>query len=264
MGQYLLAIDQGSTSSRAIVFDRSGAIRGAAQREFKQIFPQPGWVEHDANEIWATQSGVAREALVRAGVSAGEVAAIGITNQRETTVLWDRATGEPLCNAIVWQDRRTADHCADLKRGRHETMVSERTGLLLDPYFSATKAAWILDNVQGARERAEKGELAFGTIDTFLLWRLTGGKSHFTDATNASRTLLFNIHSQQWDDRLLSIFRVPRGVLPGVLDSSADFGTTDASLFGAAIPIAGMAGDQQAALIGADIARWICGIVQAG
>ena len=243
----LLAIDQGTTSSRAIVFDARGAIRTVAQREFTQHFPAGGWVEHDPEEIWSATLAVTREALAAVG---GAVVAIGITNQRETTVVWDRATGAPIHRAIVWQDRRTAARCRALRDAGHEPAVSGKTGLLLDPYFSATKLAWILDHVDGARDRATAGELAFGTIDTFLIWRLTGGTVHATDASNASRTLLFDIHSQQWDDTLLQLFDVPRGVLPDVLDSAADFGTTSVEILGHAIPIAGVAGDQQAATVG--------------
>ena len=243
----LLAIDQGTTSSRAVVFDARGAIRTVAQREFTQHYPAGGWVEHDPEEIWSATLAVTREALAAAG---GAVVAIGITNQRETTVVWDRATGAPIHRAIVWQDRRTAAKCRGLRDAGHEPAVSGKTGLLLDPYFSATKLAWILDHVDGARDRATAGELAFGTIDTFLIWRLTGGTVHATDPSNASRTLLFDIHSQQWDDTLLQLFDVPRGVLPDVLDSAADFGTTSVEILGHAIPIAGVAGDQQAATIG--------------
>ena len=243
----LLAIDQGTTSSRAIVFDACGTIRTVAQREFAQHFPAGGWVEHDPEEIWSATLAVTREALAAAG---GAVAAIGITNQRETTVVWDRASGAPIHRAIVWQDRRTAAKCRALRDAGHESAVSEKTGLLLDPYFSATKLAWILDHVDGARDRASAGELAFGTIDTFLIWRLTGGRVHATDATNASRTLLFDIHTQRWDDTLLRLFDVPRSVLPEVRDSAADFGTALPEVLGQAIPIAGVAGDQQAATIG--------------
>jgi len=247
---YLLAIDQGTTSSRAIVFDRRLKPLGSDQREFRQIFPQDGWVEHDAEEIWDGVRAVCRAALKSAGIAAADLAGIGITNQRETTVLWDRATGHPLANAIVWQDRRTAATCQALKDQGHEAMVRDRTGLVLDPYFSATKLAWLLDHVPGARDRAEKGELAFGTIDSFLLWRLTGGKEHSTDATNASRTLLFDIRRQEWDDNLLRLFRVPRAVLPLVLDCAAAFGVADPAILGAPVPILGMAGDQHAATIG--------------
>ncbi|MDP2227061.1 MAG: glycerol kinase GlpK [Moraxellaceae bacterium] len=247
---HLLAIDQGTTSTRAIVFDATGHPLASHQLEFRQHFPADGWVEHDALEIWWTVESVCREAMRKAGLRATDIAAIGITNQRETTVLWDRASGTPLHHAIVWQDRRTAAVCEALKADGHEPVVQEKTGLLLDPYFSATKLAWLLDHVEGARARAEKGELAFGTIDSWLLWKLTGGKSHATDATNASRTLVFNIHTQAWDDELLALFRIPASLLPEVKDSSADFGLTTADFLGAPIRIAGMAGDQQAALIG--------------
>ena len=243
----LLAIDQGTTSSRAIVFDAGGAVRTAAQREFTQHYPAGGWVEHDPEEIWSATLAVTREALAQAG---GAVTAIGITNQRETTVVWDRASGAPIHRAIVWQDRRTAERCRTLRDAGHEPAVSDRTGLLLDPYFSATKIAWILDHVEGARERAAAGELAFGTIDTFLIWRLTGGAVHATDATNASRTLLFDIHAQAWDDALLQLFDIPSAILPEVRDCAADFGTTRADIVGHTIPIAGVAGDQQAATVG--------------
>ncbi len=247
---YILALDQGTTSSRAIVFDRAGEVRAVAQKEFRQIFPRPGWVEHDANEIWATQSGVAMEAIARAGIGVAEVAAIGITNQRETTVLWDRASGLPLGNAIVWQDRRTAASCEALKAAGHEAMFNARTGLLLDPYFSGTKLAWMLDNLEGARAAAEAGRLAFGTIDSWLIWKLSGGTSHITDASNASRTLMFNIHRGDWDDELLEVLKVPRRVLPQLVPSSGRLAETSRAVFGASIPIGGIAGDQQAALFG--------------
>ena len=243
----LLAIDQGTTSSRAIVFDSHGAIRAVAQRELTQHYPAGGRVEHDPEELWSATLAVTLEVLAAAG---GTVAAIGITNQRETTVVWDRATGAPIHRAVVWQDRRTAERCRALREAGHEPMVSEKTGLLLDPYFSATKLAWILDHVDGARARAAAGDLAFGTMDTFLIWRLTGGAVHATDATNASRTLLFDIHAQVWDDTLLQLFDIPRSVLPDVRDSAADFGTTSPDVLGHAIPIAGVAGDQQAATFG--------------
>ncbi|CAN7502759.1 glycerol kinase GlpK [Pseudomonas sp. LjRoot71] len=250
MSHYLLAIDQGTTSSRAIVFSAQGLPVARAQQEFKQYFPQDGWVEHDGEELWLSTLKVCREALKQSGLSASDVAAIGITNQRETTLVWDAQTGTPIHPAIVWQDRRTADYCAELKEAGHEATVAGKTGLLIDPYFSATKLRWILQKVPGARERAERGELRFGTVDSFLLWRLTGGKSHKTDASNASRTLLFNIHTQQWDEELLKLFEIPASLLPEVLDCAADFGSTEANLLGAAIPVLGMAGDQQAALIG--------------
>ena len=243
----ILAIDQGTTSTRSIVYDSAGHARATAQAEFQQHYPNAGWVEHDPEDIWRDTLATARAAIAESGTLP---AAIGITNQRETTLLWDRATGRALHNAIVWQDRRTADTCARLREAGHEPLVSARTGLLLDPYFSATKLGWLLDTVPGARARAEKGELAFGTIDSFLLWRLTGGRVHATDATNASRTMLFDIHRQVWCPDLLALFDIPTTLLPDVRDNSTIFGETDAELFGAAIPIAGMAGDQQAALIG--------------
>lgn len=250
MSQYLLAIDQGTTSSRAIIFSAQGLPLARAQQEFQQYFPKDGWVEHDGEELWLSTLKVCREALAQSGLQASEIAAIGITNQRETTLVWDAVTGTPIHPAIVWQDRRTADYCAELKAAGHEAQVAAKTGLLIDPYFSATKLRWILDNVAGARQRAERGELRFGTVDSFLLWRLTGGQSHRTDATNASRTLLFNIHTQAWDPELLALFEIPAGLLPEVLDCAADFGSTQAQLFGASIPVLGIAGDQQAALIG--------------
>ncbi len=251
MSRYLLAIDQGTTSSRAIVFDLDGHIIASSQQEFPQIFPQDGWVEHDPEAIWSTTEETCRDAIKKASLQASDILSIGITNQRETTVVWDKETGKPLYNAIVWQDRRTADFCQQLKQkeGLVEQLTA-KTGLLLDPYFSASKIAWILDNVEGARARGEAGELLFGTIDTFLLWRLTGGKQHATDATNASRTLLFNIHTNEWDQELLSLFNVPANMLPDVRDCAADYGHTKADLFGAEIAIGGIAGDQQAALIG--------------
>jgi glycerol kinase len=248
--KHLLALDQGTTSSRAIVFDAEGGIRAMAQKELRQIYPQPGWVEHDPAEIWRDQLAVAREALQRSGLAAAEVAAIGITNQRETTVLWERASGRPLANALVWQDRRTADACAKLKAAGAEAAIRERTGLVLDPYFSATKLAWLLDHVPGARERARRGELAFGTIDSWLAWNLSGGRLHVTDSSNASRTSLFNIRTGDWDDGLLALFDIPRALLPRIVRSSAVYGETTPDLFGTAIPIGGMAGDQQAALFG--------------
>ena len=247
---FILALDQGTTSSRAIVFDRAGAIKALAQKELTQIYPQPGWVEHDPNEIWATQIAVAAEAIARAGIHAGDIAAIGITNQRETTVVWDRDSGEPLHNAIVWQDRRTAECCDRLKAAGYEAMVTAKTGLVLDAYFSATKLKWIIDNVPGARDRARQGRLAFGTVDSWLVWKLSAGATHVTDATNASRTLLYNIHDGGWDEELLRLFDVPREVLPRVVPSSGVVGETAGKLFAARIPIAGIAGDQQAALFG--------------
>lgn len=250
MAQYILSIDQGTTSSRAMLFDEQGEARFTAQREFTQHFPADGWVEHDVEEIWSTTLEVTREALASAAAGGDSVVAIGITNQRETTVVWDRETGKPACRAIVWQDRRTAERCASLRDAGHEPAVSAKTGLLLDPYFSATKLSWILQHVDAAAALAERGTLAFGTVDSFLIWRLTGGTVHATDATNASRTMLFNIHEQKWDDDLLELFAVPPSCLPEVKDSAADFGVTDAAVVGAAIPIAGVAGDQQSALIG--------------
>ncbi len=250
MTNFVLAIDQGTTSSRAILFDDTHAPVAIAQKEFEQHFPHSGWVEHDTGDIWETTLSTCREAIAEAGARPSEIAAIGITNQRETTVLWDRKSGKPLHRAIVWQDRRTADTCADLKNAGFEPKVAARTGLLLDPYFSGTKVAWILDNVDGARDAADDGRLAFGTIDTFLLWRLTGGKVHATDATNASRTLLYDIHKGRWSSEMCDLFRVPMSVLPEVMDCADDFGETAADLFGCAIPICGVAGDQQAATIG--------------
>jgi len=247
---FILALDQGTTSSRALVFDHDGTIRGLAQKEFRQFFPAPGLVEHDAEEIWASQLGVAVEAIARAGVTAADIAAIGITNQRETTVVWERATGRPIHHAIVWQDRRTAAECDLLRVAGHEATFRAKTGLVLDPYFSGTKLAWILDNLPGARAKAEAGELAFGTIDSWLVWNLTGGERHLTDASNASRTLLFNIHDNAWDQELLELLRIPPSILPEVVDSSQIYGTTAARFLAARIPIAGMAGDQQAALFG--------------
>jgi len=245
---HILAFDQGTTSSRAIVFDRSGAIAAVAQKEFPQIFPKPGWVEHDPREIWSSQAGVAAEALTRAGLSATDVDAIGITNQRETTIVWDRATGAPVYNAIVWQDRRTAGICDRLRARKLDRLIKRKTGLVIDAYFSATKIQWILQHVKGARARARAGELAFGTVDSWLVWNLTGGAAHVTDPSNASRTMLFDIAKGQWDDELLAIFGVPRSMLPEVRSSSEVYGTT--TLLGAPIPIAGIAGDQQAALFG--------------
>ena len=246
----ILALDQGTTSSRAIVFDAAGAIKAVAQKEFTQHFPQPGWVEHDPEEIWATQIAVAGEAIARAGIHARDVAAIGITNQRETTVVWDRTSGRPLYRAIVWQDRRTAAACDALKARGFETRVAEKTGLVLDAYFSGTKLAWILDNVPGARAMAEAGRLAFGTVDSWLVWKLSGGAAHVTDVTNASRTMLYNIVDGAWDDELLAMLNVPRSLLPQVKASSGIVAETTSAIFAAGIPIAGIAGDQQAALFG--------------
>jgi glycerol kinase len=247
---FILALDQGTTSSRAILFDHGGCIKAVAQKEFRQIFPQAGWVEHDANEIWSTQLAVAQEAIAKASLKATDISAIGITNQRETTVIWDRKTGQPIHNAIVWQDRRTAGFCDQLKHEGHFAPVAAKTGLVIDAYFSGSKVRWLLDNVPGARQRAEKGELAFGTIDTWLLWKLTGGAVHATDPSNASRTMLYNIQSRQWDDELLTLLKVPRALLPQVLPSSGLFGETTTDLFGGRIKITGIAGDQQAALFG--------------
>ncbi|CAD7024791.1 glycerol kinase [Pseudorhizobium endolithicum] len=250
MAGYVLAIDQGTTSSRAIVFDGNMKIAGVGQKEFTQIFPKSGWVEHDPEEIWGSVVLTIRQAIRKAGIKASEIAAIGITNQRETVVVWERETGQAIHNAIVWQDRRTAGDCERMKAEGLEQLFTERTGLLLDPYFSGTKLSWLLTNIEGARKRAENGELCFGTIDTYLIWRLTGAKSFVTDATNASRTLLYNIAENRWDEELLKILDVPGAMLPEVKDCADDFGVTDERLFGAAIPILGVAGDQQAATIG--------------
>ena len=250
MQQYILAFDQGTTSSRAIIFDKKGAIITTAQKEFTQIFPQPGWVEHDANEIWSTQLGVAAEAISKAGLSPENIAAIGITNQRETTVVWERATGKPIYNAIVWQDRRTASFCDELRAKGLDKMIREKTGLIVDAYFSATKVKWILDNVKGAREKANNGELCFGTVDSWLVWNLTKGQVHVTDVSNASRTMLCNIHTLQWDGELEKIFDIPGNMLPQIRSSSEVYGTTQNILTAHNIPIAGIAGDQQAALFG--------------
>ncbi len=250
MAKYIMALDAGTTSNRAMLFTRDGRIASVAQNEFRQIYPQPGWVEHDPMEIWATQLGVAREAMARVDARAEDIAAIGITNQRETTVVWDKSTGEPVYNAIVWQCRRTAQMCDALRaRGLADT-IRAKTGLMLDAYFSGTKLKWILDHVPGVRERANRGELLFGTVDTWLIWKLTGGRAHVTDYSNASRTMLFNIHSLCWDDEILKELDIPREMLPKVMPSSCVYALTDASLFGAQIPIAGAAGDQQAALFG--------------
>jgi glycerol kinase len=248
--KYVLALDQGTSSSRAIVFDQEGRPVCAAQREFRQIFPQPGWVEHDPKEILSSQRDTARQAVRESGISPKDLMAIGITNQRETAILWDRQTGEPIANAIVWQDRRTAAQCAELKAVGAESLVRERTGLVIDPYFSGTKIAWLLDNVPGARARAERGELAFGTVDTWLAWHLTGNRTHVTDVSNASRTLLFNIHMNDWDAELLELLRVPRALLPEVHPSAHAFGMLPASVLGEPLVIGGMAGDQQAAMFG--------------
>lgn len=250
MSKYILALDQGTTSSRAIIFDHHGSVVAVAQKEFKQIFPRPGWVEHDPNEIWSTQLGVAAEAISKAGLTTENIAAIGITNQRETTVVWERANGKPVYNAIVWQDRRTAAFCDELKAKGTDKLIREKTGLVLDAYFSATKVKWILDNVEGARDKANKGELCFGTIDTWLIWNLTKGQVHATDVSNASRTMLLNIHTLQWDGALEKIFDVPGNMLPQVRSSSEVYAETQNILTAHKIPIAGIAGDQQSALFG--------------
>lgn len=250
MPQYILSLDQGTTSSRAIIFDKNGSIRSVAQKEFRQIFPRPGWVEHDANEIWSTQLGVAAEAVLKAGLQISDIAAIGITNQRETTIVWDKTTGQPVCNAIVWQDRRTAEYCDTLKAQGYLQPIQRKTGLIIDAYFSATKLKWILDQVPGTREKASKGTLCFGTVDSWLLWKLTNGKVHATDFSNASRTMLFNIHELCWDQELLKLLDIPESILPEVKSSSGIFGETQNILTAHNIPIAGIAGDQQAALFG--------------
>ena len=248
--QFILALDQGTTSSRAIIFDQKGKRVTVAQKDFEQIFPKPGWVEHDPIELWTSQASVATEAITKANISADQIAAIGITNQRETTILWERATGKPIYNAIVWQDRRTSKYCNQLKEEGHFDMINSKTGLIIDAYFSATKIKWILDNVEGARERAEKGEICFGTVDSWLIWKLSNGSKHLTDITNASRTMLFNIHTKEWDQELLDLFEIPKLMLPEVKSSSEVFCTTSGKIFSAKIPIAGIAGDQQAALFG--------------
>ena len=250
MSKYVMALDAGTTSNRCILFDREGTIRSMAQKEFTQIFPQPGWVEHDANEIWATQLGVAVEAMGKVGAKAGDIAAIGITNQRETTIVWDRVTGEPVYNAIVWQCRRTSRFCDELKERGLTDWLRARTGLVIDAYFSATKLKWILDNVPNARKRAERGELLFGTVETWLIWKLTGGRVHVTDYSNAARTMLFNINTLTWDQEILDLLDIPASLLPTPVPSSQIYGETDPSFFGRPIPIAGAAGDQQAALFG--------------
>ncbi len=247
---YLLALDQGTSSSRSIVFDRGGRVVAMAQREFPQIYPQPGWVEHDPHALWQTQLETAREVLQQARLRADQIAAVGITNQRETTLVWDRATGEPVCNAIVWQDRRSEPLCAALREQGHEHTIQQKTGLRIDAYFSGTKLKWILDQVPGVRERAERGELAFGTVDTWLIWRLTGGERHVTDVTNASRTMLFNVRDHRWDDELMGLLGVPSRLMPQVLPSSAPFGRMKAEWLGAPLEIGGVAGDQQSALFG--------------
>ena len=250
MSNYILALDQGTTSSRAVIFDKKGNIISVAQKEFTQIFPKPGWVEHDATEIWSTQIGVAAEAIAKKDIASSHIAAIGITNQRETAVVWDRKTGDPIYNAIVWQDKRTADFCDELKKKGKSDLIRAKTGLVIDSYFSATKVKWILDNVDGARERAEAGELAFGTIDSWLIWKMTQGNLHITDVTNASRSLIFNINTMAWDEELLTLFTIPKNMLPDVKQSSEVYGYTTQDLFTNKILIAGIAGDQQAALFG--------------
>ena len=247
---HILAIDQGTTSSRAIVFDAAMRVVASAQEEFPQHFPDSGWVEHDPSDLWATTAGTCRAVIEKAGLGPQDIAAIGITNQRETTVVWDRATGQPIYNAIVWQDRRTSDYCRQLREAGHAAMITARTGLLVDPYFSGTKLKWILDHVAGARERALRGELLFGTVDSFLIWKLTGGVSHLTDATNAARTMLYDIHKGRWSQTICDLFDIPMQMLPEVRDCAADFGVTRADLFGRHIPILGVAGDQQAATVG--------------
>ena len=250
MNQYILALDQGTTSSRAVVFDQKGTIISVAQKEFTQIFPKPGWVEHDPDEIWSTQAGMAAEAVSKKGLKASQMAAIGITNQRETVVVWDRNTSEPIYNAIVWQDKRTADYCDELKKEGKSQMIREKTGLVIDSYFSGTKVKWILDNVEGAREKAEAGDLIMGTIDSWLIWKMTDGGLHITDVTNACRSMLFNINTMDWDDELLELLTIPKSMLPEVKQSSEVYGHTTPNLFATPIPIAGIAGDQQAALFG--------------
>lgn len=250
METFILALDQGTTSSRAILFDQSGSIRASAQKEFRQFYPQPGWVEHDPMEIWSSQAGVAAEAVTKAGINGKSLAAIGITNQRETTIAWDRESGKPIYNAIVWQDRRTASYCDQLRADGHAQEIQQKTGLVVDAYFSGTKVKWILDNVEGARAKAERGELAFGTVDSWLVWNLTRGELHITDISNASRTMLFNIHTMKWDDELLTLFDIPRSILPEVKESSEVYGHTKTTIFATKVPIAGIAGDQQAALFG--------------
>lgn len=250
MGKFILSLDQGTTSSRAIVFNHSGEIIAIAQKEFTQIYPKPGWVEHDPNEIWSTQLSVATEVIAKAGLTVVDIEAIGITNQRETTVVWDRKTGKPIYNAIVWQDRRTSEYCISVKEQGKAKLIQEKTGLIIDSYFSATKVKWILENVEGAREKAENGDLAFGTVDSWLIWNLTAGKVHVTDVSNASRTMIYNIHSLSWDDELLALFDIPKSMLPEVKSSSEVYGKTAGNILAAQLPIAGIAGDQQSALFG--------------
>lgn len=250
MGKFILSLDQGTTSSRAIIFNHNGEIVAIAQKEFTQIYPQAGWVEHDPNEIWSTQLAVATEVIAKASLKATDINAIGITNQRETTVVWDRKTGRPIYNAIVWQDRRTSAYCDQIKKEGHSKLIQEKTGLIIDSYFSATKVRWILAHVEGAKQKAQNGELAFGTIDSWLIWNLTGGKVHVTDVSNASRTMVYNIHSLSWDDELLQLFDIPKSMLPEVKSSSEVYGTTAGNILAAQLPIAGIAGDQQSALFG--------------
>ncbi|HNC45465.1 MAG TPA: FGGY family carbohydrate kinase, partial [Acidobacteriota bacterium] len=248
--KYILALDQGTTSSRAILFHQHGQPVGISQRPFEQIYPKPGWVEHRPDDIWSSQLGAARDLLRQHHLTPADIAAIGVTNQRETTIVWDRKTGQPIHNAIVWQCRRTADRCDSLRQSHHKALIQEKTGLIVDAYFSASKLEWLLDQVPQARQRAEAGDLAFGTVDTWLIWNLTGGRVHATDVSNASRTMLFNIHTAQWDDELLKLFNIPRSLLPAVVPSSLVIGESDPQLFGGGIPISGVAGDQQAALFG--------------
>ena len=250
MEKYILSLDQGTSSSRAIVFDHKGQIRSMAQREFTQIFPRSGWVEHNPHEIWSSQASVIAEAITSIGIDGSNIAGIGITNQRETTIVWDSETEEPIYNAIVWQDRRTSEYCDQLKAEGKTEFIRERTGLIIDAYFSATKVKWILDNVPGARERAQKGKLMFGTVDTWLIWRLTRGEVHVTDVSNASRTMFFNIHTLKWDEELLALFDIPLSMMPEVRSSSEVYGHTKTTIFAHRVPIAGIAGDQQAALFG--------------
>ena len=250
MEQFILALDQGTTSSRAIVFDHQGQIKSVAQKEFTQIFPKPGWVEHDPKEIWSSQASVAAESIAKIGINGKNIAAIGITNQRETTIVWDKTTGEPVYNAIVWQDRRTATYCTQLKEKGYEDLVRSKTGLVIDAYFAATKIKWILDNVEGAREKANQGKMAFGTVDSWLVWKFTRGEVHATDITNASRSMLFNVHTEQWDEELMELFDIPYSMLPVVKQSSEIYGETSTTIFASKIPIAGIAGDQHAALFG--------------
>lgn len=250
MSKYILSLDQGTTSSRAIIFNHNGEIIAIAQKEFTQIYPQAGWVEHNPNEIWSTQLAVATEVIAKAGLKAQDINAIGITNQRETTIVWDKNTGKPIYNAIVWQDRRTSGYCNSIKQTGHSKLIQEKTGLIIDSYFSATKVRWILENVEGAKQKAENGELAFGTVDSWLIWNLTGGKVHVTDVSNASRTMIYNIHSLSWDNELLQLFDIPKSMLPEVKSSSEVYGTTAGNILAAQLPIAGIAGDQQSALFG--------------